>query len=57
MRRRNIKHLIVLGVSDERLPAASGDTGIFSDEERKRLLELDIDLGGAGDGAGGASSR
>ena len=50
MRRRNIKHLIVLGVSDERLPAASGDTGIFSDEERKRLLELDIDLGGAGDG-------
>lgn len=37
-------------MSDERLPAASGDTGIFSDEERKRLLELDIDLGGAGDG-------
>ena len=50
MRRRNIKHLIVLGVSDERLPAAEGDGGIFSDEERKRLLELDIDLGGAGDG-------
>ena len=50
MRRRNIKHLIVLGVSDERLPSAEGDTGIFSDEERRRLLELDIDLGGAGDG-------
>ena len=50
MRRRNIKHLIVLGVSDERLPAAEGDTGIFSDEERRRLLELDIDIGGAGEG-------
>ena len=44
MRRRNIKHLIVLGVSDERLPAASGDTGIFSDEERKRLGTDSVDF-------------
>lgn len=49
MRRRRIKHLIVLGASDERIPAADARNGIFSDDERKRLLELDIDLGGAGD--------
>ena len=46
MRRRRIKHLIVLGASDSRLPAASGEGGVFSDEERKMLTELDIDLGG-----------
>ena len=50
MRRRDIRHLIVLGASDQRLPRAEEDTGIFTDEERKRLLELDIDIGGAGDG-------
>ena len=50
MRRRNIKHLIVLGATDQRLPRAEEDGGIFSDEERRRLLELDIDIGGAGEG-------
>lgn len=50
MRRRNIKHLIVLGATDQRLPKAEEDAGIFSEEERRRLLELDIDLGGAGEG-------
>ena len=47
MRRRSIRHLIVLGCSDERLPPAreSGQT-LFSDEERQRLLELEIELGG-----------
>jgi len=49
MRRRNIKWLIVLGVSDNRLPKADEDKGIFSDEERHRLLEMEIALGG-GDG-------
>lgn len=49
MRRRSIKHLIVLGASDDRIPQGGGDSGIFSDEERRRLLEADIDLGGAGE--------
>lgn len=49
MRRRKIKHLIVLGASDDRLPKAGDDVGMFSADERKRLLELDIDLGGAGE--------
>ena len=49
MRRRNIRHLIVLGASDERLPAAEESAGVFSADERSRLLEMDIDLGGAGD--------
>ena len=49
MRRRNIRHLIVIGASEQRLPAAEESGGVFSDEERARLLELEIDLGGAGD--------
>lgn len=49
MRRRSIKHLIVLGASDERVPRSGGEAGMFSDDERRRLLELDIDLGGAGE--------
>ena len=49
MRRRSIRHLIVLGAADERLPLTTEQGGIFSEEERRRLLELDIDLGGAGE--------
>lgn len=49
MRRRSIKHLIVLGASDDRLPRADEGSGMFSDGERQRLLELDIDLGGGGE--------
>ncbi len=49
MRRRNIKHLIVLGASDERIPGAETDSGVFSSDERRRLLEMDIDLGGSGE--------
>ena len=49
MRRRNIKHLIVLGASDDRLPRAEEGAGVFSDDERRQLLEMDIDLGGAGE--------
>ena len=48
-RRRNIKHLIVLGASDQRLPRAEESAGVFSTDERQRLLELDIDLGSGGD--------
>ena len=49
MRRRSIKHLIVLGASDDRLPMAEEAGGIFSENERKLLLEKNIDLGGGGE--------
>ena len=49
MRRRTIRHLLVLGCSDDRLPMADAEGGVFTGEERERLLALDIDLG-AGDG-------
>ncbi len=49
MRRRSIKHLIVLGATDERIPGTPAESGVFSSDERRRLLEMDIDLGGAGD--------
>ncbi len=48
-RRRSLKHLIVLGASDERLPYVQEQAGVFSQEERQRLLALDLDLGGGGD--------
>lgn len=48
-RRRSIRHLIVLGASDARLPQAEDEAGVFSDGERQRLLERNIDLG-AGEG-------
>ena len=48
-RRRDIKHLIVLGASDNRLPMAEESAGIFSLDERQRLLELDLALGPGGD--------
>ena len=46
MRRRSIRELIVLGCSDGRLPMAEGTPGMFTEEERQRLLEAQIDLGG-----------
>ncbi len=46
MRRRSIRHLIVLGCSDGRLPLQEEKPGMFTGEERQRLLETDIDLGG-----------
>ena len=49
MRRRNIRHLLVLGATDERIPGVEQDAGVFSADERRRLLEMDIDLGGAGE--------
>ena len=48
-RRRDIKHLIVLGASENRLPMAEEGGGVFSLDERQRLLELDIELGPGGD--------
>ena len=46
MRRRSIRHLIVLGCSDDRLPPADEGSGVFSNEERERLQALGFDLGG-----------
>ncbi len=48
-RKRSIKHLIIMGASDERLPRAEESAGVFSGDERRRLLEMDIDLGSGGD--------
>ena len=44
MRRRNIRHLLVLGASDDRLPRLEQGTGVFTDPERDRLRELRLDL-------------
>lgn len=49
MRRRSIKHLIVLGCSDQRLPMTQESAGVFSDDERERLAGEGIELG-AGSG-------
>lgn len=50
MRRRNIKHLIILGASDDRLPLTDQSGGILSDEEREELSALGLALGGVSDG-------
>lgn len=49
MRRRHIKHLIILGASDERLPKISPPGGLLSTEEREELSQLGIALGGSSD--------
>lgn len=46
MRRRNIRHLIVLGAGDERLPAGESAGGVFSAEEKRALGELGIGIDG-----------
>ena len=49
MRRRNIKHLIILGASDDRLPRIGSGGGLLSNEERDELSELGLSLGGGAD--------
>lgn len=49
MRRRNLKHLIVLGASDGNLPRPEDSGGVFSGDDRSRLLEVGLDLGTCGD--------
>ena len=48
-RRREIKHLIVLGCSDDRLPKGDDGGGIFSQDEKQRLLEADVEIGPGGE--------
>ena len=45
MRRRHIKHLIILGAADDRLPQTGDGAGIFSDDERELLSGLGLGLG------------
>ena len=49
MRRRNIKHLIIIGASDQRIPQVSEPGGVFSADERRVLHELGLDLGTTAD--------
>lgn len=44
MRKRGVKHLIVLGTTDTALPSFSKKNGIFSDDERDALRELGVEL-------------
>ena len=44
MRRRHIKHLIILGASDDRLPAPEGEHGVFTSDERRTLSEAGLSL-------------
>ena len=46
MRRRNIRRLIVLGCSDDRLPGARSDGGIFNSAELDELAEHKLMIGG-----------
>ena len=46
MRRRNIRRLIVLGCTDDRLPAARVQTGIFNSAELEILAEHKLMIGG-----------
>ena len=49
MRRRNLKHLIVLGADDEHLPSPADSGGVFTRDDRSRLLEAGLDLGTCGE--------
>lgn len=46
MRRRNLRHLIILGADNSRLPAGAANAGVFSDDDRETLAgDYGIDLG------------
>ncbi len=49
MRRRKIKHLIILGATDERLPSLVQSGGLLSDSEREELKGLGVDIGAGAD--------
>ena len=46
MRRRHIKHLLLLGAADGRLPAPEEGGGVFTAEERETLSALGLAMGG-----------
>ena len=47
MRRRHIRHLLVLGAADGRVPAPDAGGGIFTADEREELAAMGLALGGA----------
>ena len=49
MRRRSIRHLLILGATDDRVPRVGDADGVFTDPERDRLRELHIELADADD--------
>ena len=49
MRRRSIKHLIILGCSSSRLPMLQDGGSIFSDSDRELMAGAGLDIGGDGD--------
>ena len=49
MRRRSIRHLLVLGCSDDRLPRIAQGGELLTDEDRAALRGMDIDLPDADD--------
>ncbi|MDD6158941.1 MAG: PD-(D/E)XK nuclease family protein [bacterium] len=44
MRRRSLRHLLVLGATDERLPRIDGEGGVFTDSERETLRTLSLEV-------------
>lgn len=44
MRRRHIRHLIILGASDDNLPAPESENGVFTPDERRSLSEAGLTL-------------
>ena len=49
MRRRRLRHLLLLGASDDRVPRLAGGGDLFTDGEREALREARIDLASADD--------
>ena len=49
MRRRSLKHLFVLGATDDRLPRVSDESGILNGPEREELRRMKIELADADD--------
>lgn len=45
MRKSGIKHMIILGASDEQLPPVNTSGGLLSDEERDELFALGLRIG------------
>ena len=43
-RRRRVKHAIILGASDDKMPAFPQSEGVLSDDERDRLAQWGIEL-------------
>ncbi len=47
MRRRHIRHLLLLGAADGRIPAPDTDGGVFTADEREELTGMGLPMGGA----------